>query len=130
MYGYDQFSVDDITYDDYYSDNALNTNSKESFSNNVNQLLYNEDYEDNMKYKLFNSINTNKKLNNVCGRYKEILHYKSKELQDLQSHTYMLYILIIIAVLVIVNQKMSINSLYQLIYILKLNTTNPELRSL
>ena len=112
-YGYDSFVLDDNYYTDSFYNDMVNsiqikktesTPVKESFTNSLtsavgckcNQLIH--------------------KLN----RCNKMIYDKTNEILEIKGQIYMFYILLIVAVFVIISQRMTINTLNQFLYIVKM----------
>lgn len=126
-YGYDYYTPNDALYFDElaYVDTIKPLDKIENFENDVNELLNNnsntmvqnickqkDEFCKRLKYKYAQCINT--------------LKEKNYELSNINNHVAFLYILLIFSIIFIFYQRMNINSLNQLIYILKWNMKNNQ----
>lgn len=112
-HGYDSFVLDDNYYTDSFYNDMVNsiqikkTESqpvKESFSNSLTSAV-------NCKCnQLIHKLH-------LCNK---LLYDKTNEILEIKSQVYMFYILLIVAVFVIISQRMTINTLNQFLYIVKM----------
>lgn len=111
-YGYDAYVLDD----NYYTD---------SFYNDMVNSIQIKNTEPEKKEGFVGRVSTmaNCKCNyliqkvNQCQR---VIYDKSSEILEMKSQIYIFYILLIVAVVIIINQRMTINTLNQFLYIMKL----------
>ncbi len=120
-YGYDYYTPNDALYFDEqsYIDTIKPLDKIENFENDLDKLLE----EDSS---IINKICEQK--NQFCEKLKlkyeqcvNLLQQKNNELMTNNNHITLLYILLIFAIIFIFYQRISINSLNQLIYIMKWN---------
>lgn len=125
-YGYDYYTPNENLYFDEtsYLETIKPLDKIENFENEVNNLVE----EDNSLYKAM----LNKK-NKVCNmiydnfqKCHNAFKYKQFELQQANSQIFLLYIFLIFSIIFIFYQRMDINNLNQLIYILKMKTSLVE----
>jgi hypothetical protein len=126
-YGYDYYVPNDALYfdDSTYLESLKPLNKIENFENDVEELINEESINDTSNNMLTNII---EKKNKICNmiydnlqKCHKSLKYKSYELHQIQSQIFLLYILLIFSIIFIFYQRMNINNLNQLIYILKYN---------
>lgn len=121
MYGYDQFTPEENSYDDYfYVETTKPLYLKESFDNHAEFLVDQDDTAEDLKKKFSRCASVNHQLKHRCDRLQKIVKDSYDEFLELQTHTYILYMLIFIAVIIIVNQKINIDNLRHCLDILKL----------
>ena len=77
----------------------------------------------NNRNELFN------KLNNKCKYYHYILKQKSKEIFEKNNQLFMFYILLFISILIIIYQKITIQNMSNLIYILKMALKDSQIEN-
>jgi hypothetical protein len=125
-YGYDYYVPNDALYFDNtpYLETIKPVNKIENFENDIEELLNEE--SDKSNNSMLNTIIEKK--NKFCNmiydnlqKCNKTLQYKSYELQQIQSQLFLLYLLLIFSIIFIFYQRMNINNLNQLIYILKYN---------
>ena len=133
-YGYDYYISNDNSYTDEtpYLDTLKPLNQIENFENDVESLLNDPNLQNNEA--LINNEALKKNLDkktNICNiiydnfqKCKSALQIKNYEFQQMSNQIFLLYILLIFAVMFIFYQKININNLYQMIYILKYNKKN------
>jgi hypothetical protein len=126
-YGYDYYIPNDNLYFDEssYIETIKPLDKIENFENDIDSLL-NDNKDESMLQKLCEKKNAF--CNLLQQKYKECmssLQRKNYELNYYHNHVFLLYILLIFSIIFIFYQRMSINSLNQLIYILKWNINNP-----
>jgi hypothetical protein len=115
-YGYDSFVIEDNYYNDsFYNDMVASINPIEKEQkNNESKSSFSNFQSGCQCYSL------KKQLNNC----KQMFFAKANEITEIKNQTFTLYILLIISVFIIITQRMSLNSLNNLIYIMKLNNQN------
>jgi len=139
-YGYDYYtSNDSIGFDEsYYTEMTKPLFKKESFDNMIDSIIdFNihdvqlnakkseteknnmNSENDDLKNRL---LNTSNHFTQTCGKYKHLLKQKYHETMQLNNQLTMFYLLLFISILLIIYQKMSINNLKQLVYIMRINT--------
>lgn len=130
-YGYDYFTPNDSLYFDEtaYYDAIKPVKKAENFSNDIDTLLNDDEEIPSQKYTTLEYLY--KKKSDICNiiydNFKKCqlrLKQKNYENYQLTNQILLLYVLIIFAVLFVFYQRMSINNLNQLIYILKYNNAN------
>ncbi len=111
-YGYDAFVLDDNYYNDSFYNDMVNSIQ---IKNNDSQFVQKkeEGFVDRVNCKCNYLI---QKVNK-CQR---IIYEKTSEIMEMKSQLYIFYILLIVAVVIIINQRMTINTLNQFLYIMKL----------
>ena len=128
-YGYDYYVPNDALYfdDTTYLESLKPLNKIENFDNDIEELL--NDDSDNKSNNMLNTIIEKK--NKMCNmiyenlqKCQQTLKYKSYELNQIQSQIFLVYILLVFSIIFIFYQRMNINNLNQLIYILKYNKSN------
>lgn len=124
-YGYDYYIPNDsLEFDDsYYLETVKPYNKIENFDNDIEYLLSNEDEKNISVYK-----SLLEKKNDLCNviynRYnkcKQLVQKQFEENKMLNNQIYMFYIFLFIAIMVIIFQRININNLQQIIYLLKYN---------
>jgi hypothetical protein len=123
-YGYDYYIPNDSLYFDEqsYIDTIKPLDKIENFENDINKLL---DDDNSLIKKMYEQ--KNQFCENLKTNYKQcinLLQQKNYELSSNNNNLTLLYILLIFAIIFIFYQRISINSLNQLIYILKWNIKN------
>lgn len=124
-YGYDYYIPNDALYFDEqsYIDTIKPLDKIENFENDVDKLLNNDD--NSLIKKLCSQ--KNQFCENLKKKYEQcvnILQQKNYELSTTNNQLTLLYILLIFAIIFIFYQRININSLNQLIYIMKWNVKN------
>jgi uncharacterized protein YdcH (DUF465 family) len=128
-YGYDYYVPNDAMYFDEtsYIESLKPLNKVENFENEVNDLI-NDVNQSGANQQTTTLTNLLEKKNKLCNMIYDNLQkchkafkYKSYELQQTQSQLFLLYILLIFSIIFIFYQRININNLNQLIYILKYN---------
>jgi hypothetical protein len=139
-YGYDYFNGSDlIDYDEsFYTEMMKPMKTKENFENEIDEIL--EEIEP-QQYNKSNYMQQyiNKKnvilnnLNNQCKYYKHALRQKYNEVLEKNNQLFMFYIIIFISILIIVYQKISmqtmtskLENMKNLIYVLKMALTDKK----
>ena len=124
-FGYDYYTQNESLYFDEstYAEQIKPLDKIENFSNEIDSILEN-DYtkEQDILQKLCNQ--KDQYCNFLNKKYKDcMLHIQQKnfELNYSNNHTLLLYVLLIFAIVFIFYQRLNINSLNQLIYIMKWN---------
>lgn len=116
-YGYDSFVLSDS-----YNTDGFYNDMLESIQIKQNQKKA-EGFEND--YSINSIISCQcarlKKNVNIC---KQIIYEKTSEIVELKSQLYIFYILLIVAVAIIVSQRMTIHSLNQFLYIMKMSPMN------
>lgn len=111
-YGYDAYVLDDNYYTDSFYNDMVNSiqikntepEKKEGFAGRVSTMA-------NCKCNyLIQKVN----------QCQKVIYDKTTEILEMKSQLYIFYILLIVAVLIIINQRMTINTLNQFLYIMKL----------
>lgn len=112
-YGYDSFVLDDNYYTDSFYNDMVNSIQikktetppvKESFTNPLTSAI---------------GCKCNQLMHKL-HRCNKLLYDKTNEILEIKSQVYMFYILLIVAVFVIISQRMTINTLNQFLYIVKM----------
>jgi hypothetical protein len=112
-YGYDSFVLDDNYYTDSFYNDMVNSIQikktefppvKESFSDKLTSAV---------------GCKCNQLIHKL-HRCNKLLYDKTNEILEIKSQVYMFYILLIVAVFVIISQRMTINTLNQFLYIVKM----------
>lgn len=124
-YGYDYYVPNDTLYFDNttYIDTLKPLNKVENFENDVNDLLNDPAFQntDVVKKQLDKKTQICNIIYENFQKCKSALNIKNYEYKQLSNQIFLLYILLIFSILFIFYQRMSINNLYQMIYILKYN---------
>jgi hypothetical protein len=128
-YGYDYYQPLELQeYDEsFYTEMMGPLKSKENFDNEIDDIL--EEIEpnayNNKRYNLQNYLlkrnEIYNKVSNQCNHYKVLLSRKYKELYEKNNQLFMFYILLFISIIIIIYQKISIQNMSNLIYILKMS---------
>jgi len=130
MYGYDEYSLDDNSYDEsYYIETTKPLLLKEGFDNNVETLLEQDESNEQLKYKFVQCAKTNKYIAYENNKLKKIVRNGYNEFMELQNHTYIIYLLLFIAILTLVYQRVTIGELIQCVRILKLQGRSIDLNA-
>ena len=121
-YGYDFYINNDETYYDNtpYIDTLKPLDKIESFENDIDELLGIDDK--NVVQKIANV--KNQLCDTFQKKYKQCVYAMQKknyELNYCQNHIFLLYVMLLFAIIFIFYQRIAINGLNQLIYILKWN---------
>lgn len=122
-YGYDFYVPNNDQYINNmnYIETMKPLDTIENFENDVNNLLQDND-EKSILQKIYtkkeNLCNTLQNKFNMCMQQ---LKHKHMELNYYHNHVFFLYIILLFSILFIFYQRININNLHQLIYILKLN---------
>lgn len=130
-FGYDYYSYNDTSYFDEvdYTEQYKSLDKIENFNNNLDTFLNNDNDDDNDNE---NSTNILQTLCDQKDKYCKILKHKYEncakiiqnkniELSNYSAQTFLLYILLIFAIIFIFYQRLNINNLNQLVYILRWN---------
>ncbi len=122
-YGYDYYVPNDNLYYDEtsYLESIKPLDKIENFENDINDLV-NDTTSNNMIDDIIDK--KNKLCQNIYSNLKKCqytLRQKSYELQQSSSHIFILYVLLIFAIVFVFYQKMKISNLINYIYILKYN---------
>lgn len=107
-YGYDTFVIDDNYYtDSFYNDmsSSLSTQPEKKSNPTMNTVSSFSNYKQGCK----------------CKNMQRLVYSKSEELNEIKSQIFTLYILLIVSVFIIVSQRITINGLNNLLYIIKLS---------
>lgn len=123
-YGYDYYTPNDSLYFDEqsYIDTIKPLDKIENFENDFDKLL---DDDNSLIKKMYEQ--KNQFCENLKKKYEHcvnLLQQKNYELSSNNNNITLLYILLIFAIIFIFYQRISINSLNQLLYILKWNMKN------
>lgn len=132
-YGYDYFTIpNDLNYNEsFYTETIKPLKQKENFDNEINNILLDdEDDLENPKKNYMNRLYLNKilsdkqslfdNISNKCQYYKKLSYHKYKEAADLKNQMFVFYILLFISIIIIIYQKMSINNMKNILYILEI----------
>jgi hypothetical protein len=131
-YGYDYFTIpSDLNYDEsFYTETIKPLKQKENFDNEINNILLDDDELDPTKRNYMNKFYLNKilsdkqslleNISNKCEYYKKLSYHKYKEAADLKNQMFVFYILLFISIIIIIYQKMSLNNMKNILYILEI----------
>lgn len=127
-FGYDYFIPNESLYFDesLYNEHIKPLDKIENFSNDIDIILDN-DLNKEKDYLQRLCDQKDKYCSFLNKKYKECLSHiqqKNNELNYYNNHILFLYILLIFAIIFIFYQRININSLNQLIYIIKWNIKN------
>jgi membrane-bound ClpP family serine protease len=126
MYGYDEFSIEDNSFDEsYYIETTKPLLMKEGLEDGVDSLLKSDECNEQLKYKFIQCAKVNKYLTQDNNKLKKIVNNGYNEFLDLQNHTYIIYLLLFIAVIILVYQRVSIGELMHCVRILKYQHHGP-----
>lgn len=128
-YGYDYYQPLELQeYDEsFYTEMMGPLKSKENFDNEIDDILEEiepNDYNNkkyNLQHYLLKRNEIYNKVSNQCNHYKLLLKHKYKELYEKNNQLFMFYILLFISIIIIIYQKISIQNMSNLIYILKMS---------
>ncbi len=130
MYGYDEYTLDDNLYDDYfYVETTKPLFVKESFDNATNALLTEDESSEELRKKYTKCVHANHGLKHQGNRLKNMVKDSYDEFLELQTHTHILYMLLFIAIIIIINQKINLGNLQHCVDILKLQHTNIDMNA-
>ncbi len=111
-YGYDMFVIDD----NYYTD---------SFYNDMSNSLAPQEEKKNTPTANTVSSFSNYKQGCRCKNMQRLMYSKAEELNEIKSQVFTLYLLLIVSVFIIVSQRITINGLNNLLYVIKLSSRGP-----
>ncbi len=130
MYGYDEFSIEDNSFDEsFYIETTKPLLMKEGFSNDVDCLIKEDETNEQLRLKFTKSCNMNNHLIYSNNKLKKMVQNGYDEFMDLQNHTYIIYILLFIAIVILVYQRVSISELIHCVRILKLQGRSVDLNA-
>lgn len=130
-YGYDYFTIPEaLNYDEsFYTETIKPLKKKENFDNEINNILFDDDELENPKRNYMNKLYLNKIFNdkqnllenisNKCEYYKKLAYHKYRETVELKNQIFVFYILLFISIIIIIYQKMSLNNMKNILYILE-----------
>jgi hypothetical protein len=125
-YGYDEFTLEDNYYTDSFYNDMVNSiqikntlSSKDTLAKSKIQGIA-EGFQDIKDDVICNCSKLARQVS-ICNR---VIFDKTREITELKGSIYMFYILLIIAVFIIINQRMTINTLNSFIYIMKIQKNN------
>jgi hypothetical protein len=131
-YGYDYFQPPPpIEFDEsFYKEMVYPIKRKEAFNNDLENIL--EEIDEDLNNNSSNQLNYyNKLLNqknsmynnisNQCLYYKQLINHKYRELYKKNNQIFIFYILLFIAIIVIIYQRMSIENMSNLLYMLRMS---------
>lgn len=110
--------------ENYYLELSKPPIKSSSFANVVDDLLASEEHSQNnslLKSQFIESAQLNNHLQSRCNHYRYIIKKNNDELNTLNNQLYILYVLIFIAILLIITQKISYANLEQIYKIVRLN---------
>ena len=121
-YGYDAFTLEDNYYtDSFYNDMVSSIQIKNTLSSKEKLQGVVEGFDGINE----ESVCSCAKLARHASICNKVIYDKTKEIMELKGSMYIFYILLIIAVFIIINQRMTINTLNSFMYIMKLQKNNP-----
>ena len=142
-YCYDYFQLPPpIEFDDsFYKEMVYPIKKKEVFNNELEDIL--EEIDDDLNKSSSQTNNYNKQyynqilnkknsmynnLSNQCIYYKQLLNHKYQEIYKKNNEIFIFYILLFIAIIVIIYQRMSIENMSNLLYILKISVKDMQIK--
>lgn len=127
-YGYDYYvSNDNMLFDETaYLETLKPLNKIENFENDVDTLLNDQSIhnQDILKKELNKKTNICNMIYENFQKCRSALNIKNYEFQQISNQLFLVYILLIFSIIFIFYQRISINNLNQIIYILKFNKKN------
>lgn len=142
-YGYDYFQPPPpIEFDEtFYKEMVYPIKRKEAFNNDLENIL--DEIDDDLnntqnQSNYYNKMYFNKMLNqkntlcnnlsSQCSYYKQLLNHKYQELYKKNNQIFIFYILLFIAILVIIYQRMSIENMSNLLYMLRISSKDFQMK--
>lgn len=142
-YGYDYFQPPPpIEFDEtFYKEMVYPIKRKEAFNNDLENIL--DEIDDDLnntqnQSNYYNKMYFNKMLNqkntlcnnlsSQCSYYKQLLNHKYQELYKKNNQIFIFYILLFIAILVIIYQRMSIENMSNLLYMLRMSSKDFQMK--
>lgn len=116
-YGYDAFVLDENYYTDSFYNDMVNSIQIKNTLSNAPIVKKSEGFVD----KTICKCSSFARQINSCHK---VIYEKTKELSELKNSIFIFYILLIASVFIIVSQRMTINTLNNFIYIMKLQPNN------
>jgi hypothetical protein len=143
-YGYDYFQPPPpVEFDEtFYKEMVYPIKRKEAFNNDLENIL--DEIDDDLnntqqsQSNYYNKMYFNKMLNekntlcnnlsSQCSYYKQLIHHKYQELYKKNNQIFIFYILLFIAILVIIYQRMSIENMSNLLYMLRMSSKDFQIK--